>query len=63
MLREVCVVCYGVEGWRVEFGECGVRVLAVKALLKAIDPKFVRFLGVSECGGRFHIVFQLKCPS
>ena len=41
MLTEGVVVGYGVEGWWVEFGECGVGVLAVKALLEAVDPESV----------------------
>jgi hypothetical protein len=41
MLGECGVVCYGVKcGW-VEFGEGGVCVLAVEALLKAIDPELL----------------------
>ena len=38
MLREVCVVCYGVEGWRVEFGEGGMGILAMETFLESIDP-------------------------
>jgi len=41
VLREVGVVGYGVEGRWVEFGEGGVRVLAMKALLVAVNPGFV----------------------
>ena len=43
MLAEVGVVGDGVECWGVEFGECRVGVLAVEALLEAVDPGFVSF--------------------
>jgi hypothetical protein len=33
------VVCNAIEGRWVEFGEGGVRVLAVKAFLESIDPR------------------------
>ena len=42
MLTEVTVVCYRVESWRVEFGECRMGVLAVKTFLEAIDPDSVK---------------------
>lgn len=32
------MVCYAVEGGRVEFGEGGVSVLAVETFLVAVDP-------------------------
>lgn len=35
------MVCYGVECRWVEFGEGGVSVLAVEALLEAIDPELL----------------------
>ncbi len=38
MLGEVEVVGDGVEGWGIEFGECGVGVFAVQAFLVTIDP-------------------------
>jgi hypothetical protein len=38
MLGVVVVICYGVSCWGVDFGEGGVRVLAMKAFLKTIDP-------------------------
>ena len=41
MLGECGVVRYGVERRWVEFGEGGVCVLAVKALLEAVDPKLL----------------------
>jgi hypothetical protein len=41
VLGEGCVVGDGVEGWGVEFGECGVGVLAVEAFLEAIDPRLL----------------------
>lgn len=37
VLREVGVVGHGVEGRRVDFGEAGMRPLAVQAFLEAID--------------------------
>lgn len=50
MLGEVGVVCYRVEGWWVEFGECWVGVLAVEAFLIAVDPVFVRLRMMFEKG-------------
>ena len=38
MLGEGLVVCYGVEGGWVVFGEGWVGVLAVEAFLESIDP-------------------------
>jgi len=38
VLGEVDVVGDGVEGWGIEFGECGVGVFAVQAFLVTIDP-------------------------
>ena len=38
MLAKVGVVGDGVEGWWIEFGEGGVRVLAVETFLETIDP-------------------------
>jgi hypothetical protein len=43
VLAEVGVVGDGVEGWWVVLGECRVRVLAVEAFLKAVNPDAVRF--------------------
>lgn len=48
MLAEIGVVGDGVEGWGVEFGERGVGVLAVKTLLEAVDPDFVKFHALLE---------------
>lgn len=41
MLGEGGVVGHGVESWWIEFGECGVGVLAVEALLEAVNPGIV----------------------
>ena len=38
MLREVALGGYGVGGWGIEFGEAGMRVCAVQAFLKTVDP-------------------------
>lgn len=51
MLGECGVVRYGVERRWVEFGEGGVCVLAVKALLEAVDPELLAG-GVEEEGRR-----------
>lgn len=45
------MVCYGVEFRWVVFGEGGVCVLAVEALLEAIDPELLAG-GVEEEGRR-----------
>ena len=68
MLGEIGVVCDGVEGWRVEFGERWVGVLAVETFLVAIDPKSVSrpiLRDVKQNSRRdwADIVFQLKQPS
>jgi hypothetical protein len=41
VLGEGAVVCYAIEGGWVNFGEGRVRVLAVQAFLKAIDPEWL----------------------
>jgi hypothetical protein len=51
VLGECGVVRYGVERRWVEFGEGGVCVLAVKALLEAVDPELLAG-GVEEEGRR-----------
>ena len=51
MLGDCGVVRYGVERRWVEFGEGGVCVLAVKALLEAVDPELLAG-GVEEEGRR-----------
>lgn len=49
MLGEGAVVCDAVEGRWVEFGEGRVGVLAVQALLEAIDPGLL--VGVEKGDG------------
>ena len=38
MLAEGGMIGHGVEGWWVEFRECGVSVLAVETFLESINP-------------------------
>ena len=60
MLGECRVVCYGVKFWWVVFGEGGVCVLAVEALLEAVNPELLAG-NVKEVEGT-DMVFQLKRP-
>jgi hypothetical protein len=45
VLGKSAVVGYTVEGWRIKFGEGGVRVLAVETFLEPIDPELSAGIG------------------
>lgn len=64
VLGEVVVVGDGVEGGWVEFGECGVCVLAVEAFLESVDPENCQSFGQRGREEKdTNIVFQLNRPS
>lgn len=52
MLTEIQMVGHGVKFWRIEFGERGMCVLAMEALLKPVNPAFVSMLRLEFPGSQ-----------